>query len=371
MNGRERLQRTMHFRPVDRAPMIEVGCWEQTVERWRAEGMPADTGLEESIITFNGNDFFGLDRQLCPELGVAMDPPFARLVLEEDERTAIIRNEDGVTMRTMKDGSSMPTYLAFPVRTREDFVVLKHRYDPTSPGRYPVHWDHFAAASRGSGCPVWLPGIGSVGLYSMLRRWLGTEGACTVFYDDPAWAEEMIEVIVDFTTALLRRALSEAQVDYFFWWEDFSFKAGPLVSPSIFRRFLLPGYRQVNDVLRTAGVTLINLDTDGDPRVLIPGLIESGINILYPLEQCSEEMHPWRIRQQYGHELALWGGIDKRVLARGREEIDQELHSKLQALLADGGYIPQLDHLAPPDIPYANWLYYLDRKRDMLGGAHV
>ena len=77
---------------------------------------------------------------------------------------------------------------------------------------------------------------------------------------------------------------------------------------------------------------------------------------------------PGRLAPGIRAELLLWGGIDKRVLALDRKAIDRELNAKLPPLLSEGGYIPTLDHLAPPDIPYANWLYYLERKKRLLEG---
>jgi hypothetical protein len=57
----------------------------------------------------------------------------------------------------------------------------------------------------------------------------------------------------------------------------------------------------------------------------------------------------------------LWGGIDKRVLARGREEIDAMLERILPPLRARGGYVPCCDHGVPEEVPYADYLYYRQR----------
>ena len=371
LNGRERFQRTMHFQSVDRAPMIEVGCWNQARDRWLTEGMPTGTGLEESNLTYNGNRFFGLDEQLALDLKLGIMPPFEEQLLEEDEHTRTIRDANGIVQRVMKDSSSMPRFLSYPVRSRADFEAMKARYDPTTPGRYPANWQEIVSASKAGERPVWGPGIGSVGFYSMMRTWMGTEAACTVFYDDPPLARAMVEFIAEYVMAALKRALKEATLDYFMWWEDFSYNGGPLVSPRIFQEFLMPGYRRATDLVRAQGIDVIFIDTDGDPRVLIPLLLDCGINLLYPLEQCNEGMHPKAIRREYGHDLLLWGGIDKRALTKGKREIEQELFAKLPGLLEDGGYIPQLDHLAPPDISYENWLYYLELKRKLCGGHHA
>jgi uroporphyrinogen decarboxylase len=33
----------------------------------------------------------------------------------------------------------------------------------------------------------------------------------------------------------------------------------------------------------------------------------------------------------------------------------------------EGGYIPTPDHRVPPDVPLANYLYYLDRIKEVWG----
>jgi uroporphyrinogen decarboxylase len=61
----------------------------------------------------------------------------------------------------------------------------------------------------------------------------------------------------------------------------------------------------------------------------------------------------------------MWGGVDKRPLARGRKDIDEEI-ARRKPLIDDGGYVPMLDHSAPPDIPYENYCYYMEGLRAAL-----
>jgi uroporphyrinogen decarboxylase len=61
------------------------------------------------------------------------------------------------------------------------------------------------------------------------------------------------------------------------------------------------------------------------------------------------------------------GGIDKRVLSRGKSEIKQEVMSKVPWLLEQGGYIPSVDHAVPADVPYENYIYYLGLLREVVG----
>ena len=72
------------------------------------------------------------------------------------------------------------------------------------------------------------------------------------------------------------------------------------------------------------------------------------------------------IGKQFPH-LVLAGGIDKRVLARSKGEIDRELERILPVMRRRGGYIPTCDHGVPEEVSYDNYLYY--RKRCVeLGG---
>ena len=76
--------------------------------------------------------------------------------------------------------------------------------------------------------------------------------------------------------------------------------------------------------------------------------------------------HHAPLGREYGRDLLMTGGIDKRVLARDRQAIDAELAARVP-VAAGGGYIPHLDHGIPHDVPYANFAYYWERKKQLLG----
>ena len=159
----------------------------------------------------------------------------------------------------------------------------------------------------------------------------------------------------------------QVEFDFFNYFEDMAYNAGPLVGPNIFRKFLMPRYRRINDHLRAHGVKHIWLDSDGNTEVLIPLMIETGITCHWPLERVAG-MDPLKIREEYGHDLALGGGIDKRPLAQGREAIERELYHHVPQLIEDGGYIPMIDHTVPPETSYDDFMYYMDLKRKLIRG---
>lgn len=177
----------------------------------------------------------------------------------------------------------------------------------------------------------------------------------------------MVEFVADFTMQTVQRAIEDVDIDYFNYFEDFACKSGPLLSPAIFRKFFMPHYKRMNEFFRAHGINIIALDSDGNTEPLIPLMIECGVTLHWPCEIASG-MEPQKLRKEYGHDLALSGGIDKREIAKGPEAAEREVLRKVPELIADGGYIPTLDHTFPPDISYDSFLHYLEIKQRCLEG---
>ena len=95
-------------------------------------------------------------------------------------------------------------------------------------------------------------------------------------------------------------------------------------------------------------------------------MMDAGIDTLWPIERASD-VSPQALRRRYGKALRLWGGVDKRVLPRGRQAIRQHLR-ELLPLIEEGGFIPTVDHTVPPDVSWDNFRHYMDAKRALLRG---
>ena len=377
LSSRERFLRTLDYKPVDRVPYHSMGLWPQTLERWMAEGLPQITRTEYLVGASGlvcGSKYFGLDRWAYIDIRLDAQPHFKERVIEETDRYKVFIDPDGATQRIIKDDETLRGlrgYIDHPVKTRDDWIQLKKRFDPATPSRYPAFWEEEVTTLKDRDYPTILPmnSASAYGLYSFLRRGMGTEEACVIFYDDPTFAEELLDFYTDFTMETIHRCLHEVEVDCFNIFEDMAGKGGPLVSPSIFKQFLRPRYKRIIEFLNKHGVKWISMDSDGDMWALIPLLIESGINILWPMEIASG-MEPLEVRKKFGRDLRLWGGLDKRVLSGSRKDIEHEVVRKVPALLEDGGYIPFLDHDPHPDIPLDGFYYYLEILRRAAEGRY-
>ena len=361
MNDRERFLATMNYESRDRCPWGEMGFWPETLEVWHKQGWPKDVHL---------TDFFGFDR-LREQVPVSQGliPGFEAKTLEETDEYRIVRRSSGVTAREFKGDHSfrMPQWLGFPMATRDDWEnEIKPRLNPESPIRYPLYWEEKLRIWAQRDYPLTMR-MGS--LFGWLRNWMGLQPICEAIYDDPEWIQEMIDYLVTFCTSSARRALEDVDLDYILLWEDMAYKGGPMISPKMFREFLLEPYKRLTSFIREHGVDLIIVDSDGFAEPLIPLWIEGGVNGFYPIERASD-MDAIQLRKRYGKDLRLLGGIDKRAMIAGPDAIDAEL-AHVAPLCEEGGYIPWCDHHVPPDVPLDHYLYYVERMKEMtLDPAH-
>ena len=354
MNDRERFLATMHYGERDRCPWWEMWYWADTIDEWQRQGLPADVHLEE---------YFGVDRREPVGVSLGLMPDFKRETLEETQEYEVFRRSDGVICRQFKGDRSgrMPQWLRFPIESREDWEqTIKPRLDPSSPTRYPLHWQEKKRIWAQRDYPLSIFG-GSI--FGWIRNWMGIERIARTLYDDPDWIHEMMDYLAEFLVAVLQRAVEENDIDYVTMWEDMAYKTGPLISPSMFREFMLEPYKKVTSLFHTHGIDIILVDSDGDSGPLIPLWLEGGVTGFYPIERAAG-MDPVQLRKQFGRQLRLAGGIDKRAIKAGGSAIDAELEN-VAPLMREGGYIPWPDHLVPPDVPLDNYLYYLREMKRM------
>jgi len=328
---------------------------EETVERWRREGLPRDVNLRK---------FFGFDRvEFTGGRPYTLVPPFEEEVVSEDDETVVLRDGDGITKRVFKRhaDSRMPQWLDFPVKSRADFEELSKRLDPYSPGRFPSDLDRRKEQWRDRDYPL---GVGPGSFYGhTLQKWVGTERLCMLFYDDPNFVHEMLDYLEWFFLELLKQILPGLHADFASFGEDIAFKGRSFMSPGMFRGFIQPHYVSVCELLRGHGIEVIFVDSDGYLGELIPLWMEVGINGFSPLEVAAG-MDARALRNEYGKGIVLAGNVDKRALIRGRAEIDREL-DKVKELLDLGAYFPAVDHSVPPDVPYENFRYFVEELKHL------
>jgi len=365
----DRFYRTFTYQDVDRVPDLEFGYWPQTIRCWMRQGLPLELTPEETEQMFlrKLDDFFGFEHEGYDlPLYMGMNPPFEEEVFERRGTSVIMQTADGILAQRFphdSDKSSIPHFMRFPVEAPNEWEEMKERYRLDDPlRRVPDHVVEEARQARDAGRAV---RVSLDGFYGQLREWMGLEHLSLAFFDHPDMICDMVEHWSDLALDQLRQLPDDVVIDQVDWWEDMAGRNGPLVSPEFFRRFLQPGYRKVLAEARRRGCVISQVDSDGNPHGLVAGWLEEGVNIMFPLE-VTAGVDPYAWRREFGRDLRLRGGIAKAPLVEGGRAIDDELE-RLRPLLEQGGCVPHLDHLVPPDIPYRHYCQYLEKKRKLIG----
>ena len=349
MNSRERMLRTLKFQTVDRVPLIEWPIRQATMREWQNQGYPEGVSYR---------DFFDLDTAYMDiPIHMGIYPAFEERILEQNGKYKIWQDNLGAIRKDFSrddnPGFVTRTWLNFPVHDRESFLEIKKRYDSCDPNRYPDNWRlRFAVLNDLSVATH----LSIPFLFWTVRDWMGFENTCLAFYDMPNLIEEMFTFLTDFCIETIKRGIHNLNIDIVELKEDMAYKHAPMISPDLFRRFMLPQYRRLITFLKSNKVQFVYVDCDGYPGDLIPLWLEAGVDGLSPCEIAAGN-NMIELRRSYPG-LALFGGIDKRELAKDKQAIDHEVMSKVPWMIKKGGFIPHVDHAIPFDVPLANYLYY-------------
>lgn len=130
-------------------------------------------------------------------------------------------------------------------------------------------------------------------------------------------------------------------LDMLYWAEDYGSQAGLLVSRDIYREFFKERHAKLFRFIKEkAPQVKIQFHSCGAVSEIIPDLIETGIDILNPLQPLAAGMDLVSLKKTYGKNICFSGGIDiQKALPGLLEEVEEEVKLRIGQLGSGGGYI--------------------------------
>ena len=305
----------------DRFPFYDLEPDEDTVSRWHGEGFPKGASFSE---------YFHLE----PHFSI------------------------GLTLR------SYPFFHMAPDLLHDPSSFDRH-YNPDDPARYDRDFVKHGENLEKEGRVVYVDASGG-GLLQMLGvgDWQSFVSACCALVKRAKFVEDLVDRTTDFYCVCLERVLSKMPVDYASFYEPIASNSGPVISPAMFERFAIPGYKKVIGLLKKYGIPLrIFCSTGGDLTPLLPSLVDAGINCLWISNIMNTGMKYEKLRRTYGNDVALIGGIDSTALSRDETAIRSAVEETVPPLLESGHYLPCLDDRPRSNIPFAHYQLF----RQILG----
>jgi hypothetical protein len=363
MTDRERFAAVMSYQPVDRVPVWYFGYWQETLDRWMREGLTGADQIAE--VTGMDPDWEAGMWNIHGLVNIGAISTQPQCVVEETATYRIVRTSLGALIKESTQGSSIPTHLEHALKpTRQDWKRFAAMLDPATPSRHPAGWENgipaFNARTR---VACFLAGS----LYAGPREWMGVEELSYLMYDDPVLLEEILDHLSNYWISLMRPVLQKVQFDFAYFFEDCCFNTGPLLSPDLYRKHFDKYYRRMIEFYRSMSVPFMLMDSDGKVDALVPCWLDSGFDILFPIEVGTWKADPVAVRKRFGRRLRMMGGVDKHVIPHGQSAIRAHLEP-LRPLVAEGGYIPLPDHRIPPNCSLEAFRTYVQVFRETLAG---
>ena len=352
MTPRERVLTAMEHRAPDRVPLFyrDVPEVEQRLLR--------DLGLKDrqELLQHFDIDF----RWVGPEyIGPCLS----------DEETGRRRDIWGIEYQYTKfsDGAGYWEAVTHPLADATDPKVLE---DYPWPSR---DWFDFSTiadqVSRFDDYAIMTaPNFSSPGiLQTPVQALVGMERSLMDIVINPEFFKTLVQHVLAFLRPFVDRMLQAAggRVDFFRMGDDFGTQRGLLIGRNHWREFIQPALKELGDIAHAYGA-YVYLHSCGAVRELIPDLIETGVDVLDPLQVKAAGMDPPELKQEYGNSLCFSGGVDEQeLLPRGTpDEVRLGVHQLLDTMAPGGGFFIGPTHNFQDDIPTANIVAMYEAARE-------
>ena len=239
MNHVERFRAVMNFQQVDRLPRWEWAMWwDETIDRWYGEELEANL-----TDIFDIHEYFGLD----PYKQYWFSTTEATIEAEQHHVEGVVSNMD-------------------------DYLNHIHHLFPDHSKAIEGMTPWFKRQKQGDAV-VW---ITLEGFFWFPRTMMGFTKLMMAYYDQPELLHKINKDLLDFNLQLLEQIAKVGNTVFMTIAEDMSYNNGPMISRALMDEFLSPYYEKLLARAKEMDILTI-VDTDGDVTLLVPWLLDNGI----------------------------------------------------------------------------------------------
>ncbi|MCL4206250.1 MAG: hypothetical protein KJ000_27520 [Pirellulaceae bacterium] len=394
MNSRQRVLRAIHHQPADRVPIDLGGTRQSGIAASTYHRLKPLLGIESPTRVYDvyqmlaeverpvmerfGADVIGLNRRDVA-FGIRNEnfkpwkmfdgtpvevPGGFEPVTEEDGGLVLLRDDEPIA-RMPKDGFYFDRVEKFPGAAH----VELDGYQP--PRLSDEDFVHYRAQAEALYQNTDFAIVAPLGPPYELFYGLGTgdfEMWMITLASEPDYVSALYEKLVDAWLDNLRRFVDAVgdRVQILQVNDDFGTQHSLFLSVDMYRRQIMPFYKRGLDWIHQHTDMKVLLHSDGAIFPLIPSLIETGFDILNPVQTSAAGMDPVRLKTECRGKMAFWGGsLDcQKTLPYGTvDEVVQEVESHLRVFAPGGGYVFAPVHNIQAGVPPENVIAMYDAAR--------
>jgi len=183
---------------------------------------------------------------------------------------------------------------------------------------------------------------------------------------NPEFFDALVQHVLQFQLPLIERMFQAAggRINFFRIGDDFGTQRGLLISPETFRRRLQEPLRAMAEAAKRHGAFYYQ-HCCGGIRELIEDLIETGVDVLDPVQVKAAGMVPAELKAEFGDRLCFSGGVDEQeLLTTGTpQDVRTGVFRLLDDMARGGGFFLGPTHNFQVDIPTENIVAMYDAAR--------
>lgn len=369
MTSRERLLLTLQHKEPDRIP-LDVGVGRAcgiTVNAYRNLlswlGVRKDTidmkpPLESQLARMDE----GVLRQLKVDVrGISLKSPSNwELEIVEEDDFYWYKDEWGIKWKMPKQRGYYYDIMEHPLRGASEAQVKQYLWpNPCDSARIKGLKEEVRKLRQKTDAALLLAVSLANGFLQMGVRLEGFEDWFTDLATESRKVNYIMDKILDLKLRFYDFFLSNVgeYIDVIFEADDLGMQTAPLISLEMYRKYIKPRQKKLFSFIKSKASVYVALHSDGSIYDLIPELIETGVDILNPVQMSAAKMDLGRLKQEFGRDLTFWGGgIDTQstLPTATPEEVREEVRRNIETLAPGGGYVFAANHNIQFDVPPKN-----------------
>jgi uroporphyrinogen-III decarboxylase len=147
---------------------------------------------------------------------------------------------------------------------------------------------------------------------------------------------------------------------------DYGAQNNELFAPEMFEELFLPFFKEQNDWVHRNTSWKTWQHTCGSVTRVIPLLVDSGLDILNPVQTSAAGMDPAWLKREFGTKITFWGGgvdTQKTLPFASPEEVEKEVAERVRIFAPGGGFVFNTIHNIQQATPPENIVAAYDTAR--------
>lgn len=198
------------------------------------------------------------------------------------------------------------------------------------------------------------PGI----LQTPIQSLVGEERSFILPLLDAEFFAALAERILAFNVPFIDRMFEAAKqaegrgIDFFRIGDDFGSQRALVMSPEMWRNFIQQPLKAMADTAKRHGAFYYQ-HSCGAVRDLIPDFIDTGVDVLDPIQVTAAGMVPAELKKEFGDRLCFSGGVDEvHLLTKGSPgDVRNSVFELLDDMARTGGFFIGPTHNFQVDVP--------------------